>query len=117
MKKMLIAAVCLMLLSPAHAGASLFGSDGPKDTDEITPLQYEMCIRDSTPHVKGRRKENKKKQMLPLRNIICYIRRRPAITTQENIAPVQHDPEKNGMRPLLTYGIGPPKEAVQILPL
>ena len=38
MKKMLIAAVCLMLLSPAHAGASLFGSDGPKDTDEITPL-------------------------------------------------------------------------------
>ena len=37
MKKMLIAAVCLMLLSPAHAGASLFGSDGPKDTDEITP--------------------------------------------------------------------------------
>ena len=39
MKKMLIAAVCLMLLSPAHAGASLFGSDGPKDTDEITPLK------------------------------------------------------------------------------
>ena len=43
MKKMLIAAVCLMLLSPAHAGASLFGSDGPKDTDEITPLQYPPC--------------------------------------------------------------------------
>ena len=63
------------------------------------------------------KKENKKKQMLPSRNIICYIRRRPAITTQENIAPVQHGPEKNGMRPLLTYGIGPPKEAVQILPL
>ena len=40
MKKMLIAAVCLMLLNPAYAGASLFGSDGPKDTDEITPLQY-----------------------------------------------------------------------------
>ena len=34
MKKMLIAAVCLMLLSPAHAGASLFGSDGPKDRSE-----------------------------------------------------------------------------------
>lgn len=48
---------------------------------------------------------------------MCYIRRRPAITTQENIAPVQHGPEKNGMRPLFTYGIGPPKEAVQILPL
>lgn len=40
MKKMLIAAVCLMLLNPAYAGASLFGSDGPKDTDEIT-----LCIR------------------------------------------------------------------------
>ena len=44
MKKMLIAAVCLMLLSPAHAGASLFGSDGPKDTDEITPLQYASLL-------------------------------------------------------------------------
>ena len=55
--------------------------------------------------------------MLPLRNIIYYIRRRPAITTQENIAPVQHAPEKNGMRTLLTYGIGPPKEAGPLLPL
>ena len=51
MKKMLIAAVCLMLLSPAHAGASLFGSDGPKDTDEITPLQYAslLGLRDIDP--------------------------------------------------------------------
>lgn len=40
MKKMLIAVICLMLLSPTHAGASLFGSGGPKDTDEIAPLQY-----------------------------------------------------------------------------
>lgn len=51
MKKMLIAAVCLMLLSPAYAGASLFGSDGPKDTDEITPLQYAslLGLRDIDP--------------------------------------------------------------------
>ena len=51
MKKMLIAAVCLMLLSPACAGASLFGSDGPKDTDEITPLQYAslLGLRDIDP--------------------------------------------------------------------
>ena len=51
MKKMLIAAVCLMLLSPAHAGASLFGSDGPKDPDEITPLQYAslLGLRDIDP--------------------------------------------------------------------
>ena len=40
-----------MLLSPAHAGASLFGSDGPKDTDEITPLQYAslLGLRDIDP--------------------------------------------------------------------
>ena len=51
MKKMLIAAVCLMLLNPAYAGASLFGSDGPKDTDEITPLQYAslLGLRDIDP--------------------------------------------------------------------
>ena len=51
MKKMLIAAACLMLLSPACAGASLFGSDGPKDTDEITPLQYAslLGLRDIDP--------------------------------------------------------------------
>ena len=84
-----------------------------RETDTL-PLPFSRRCHTSR---QGKTKENKKKQMLPLRNIICYIRRRPAITTQENIAPVQHDPEKNGMRPLLTYGIGPPKEAVQILPL
>ena len=40
-----------MLLNPAYAGASLFGSDGPKDTDEITPLQYAslLGLRDIDP--------------------------------------------------------------------
>lgn len=50
MKKMLIAAVCLMLLSPAHAGASL-SVGRPKDTDELTPLQYAslLGLRDIDP--------------------------------------------------------------------
>ena len=51
MKKMLMAVACAMLLSPAYANASWFGSDGPKDTDEITPLQYSalLGLRDIDP--------------------------------------------------------------------
>lgn len=51
MKRMLIAIVCLIVLSPLYAGASLFGSDAPKGTDEITPLQYAslLGLRDIDP--------------------------------------------------------------------
>ena len=51
MKKMLMAVACAMLLSPAYANASWFGSDGPKDTDETTPLQYSalLGLRDIDP--------------------------------------------------------------------
>lgn len=50
MRKQLAIAVCLLLF-PASAGASLFGPDGPKDTDEITPLQYSalLGLRDIDP--------------------------------------------------------------------
>lgn len=50
MKKQLVIAACLLLF-PASAGASLFGPDGPKETDEITPLQYSalLGLRDIAP--------------------------------------------------------------------
>jgi hypothetical protein len=70
-------------------------------------------------HLTSREDEKRirRNKMLPSRNITFYIWRRPVITTQENIALVQHGPEKNGMRPLPTYGICPPDEAAQIFPL
>lgn len=51
-KHLLPIAACLLLF-PASAGASLFGSDGPKDTDEITPLQYSslLGLRDINPEL------------------------------------------------------------------
>lgn len=51
MKRMLIAIACLIVLSPLYAGASLFGSDSPKGSEEITPLQYAslLGLRDIDP--------------------------------------------------------------------
>ncbi len=51
MKKHLLAAALCLLLVPASAEASLFGLGGPKDTDEITPLQYSalLGLRDIDP--------------------------------------------------------------------
>lgn len=41
----------LSLLWPGNAAASFFGSDGPKDSDEITPVQYSglLGLRDVDP--------------------------------------------------------------------
>lgn len=49
-RQLLTVALCLMLV-PASAEASLFGFGGPKDTDEITPLQYSalLGLRDIDP--------------------------------------------------------------------
>ena len=74
-------------------------------------------LEDVTPHVKGRRKENKKKQNVTIKKHNILHLETPVITTQENIALVQHGPEKNGMRPLPTYGICPPDEDAQFFPL